>query len=299
MSLTNNTLEGIIIKSIAGFCYVEAGDKVYECKPRGSFRKSGITPSAGDRVEISINGEKGVIENILERKNFLVRPPISNLDKLFIVSSAVVPSANPLLIDRMTAICEHIDVEPVLVFNKADLGDFGDLPDVYKKIGYKVFVVSAETGEGVEQIKGELKSSLSAFCGNSGVGKSSLLNRLLDGVSLSTGVVSEKLGRGKHTTRTVELFKVSGGYVADTPGFSTLELIDFELNDKDELKFCFPEFSEYFGNCKFSSCTHVNEPGCAVLDAVKNGEIAQSRIESYASMYEDLKKIKPWEINKK
>lgn len=299
MSSCNVRLEGIIIKSIAGFCYVEAGDKVYECKPRGSFRKSGISPSAGDRVEISINGEKGVIEKIFERKNFLIRPPISNLDKLFIVSSAVVPSVNPLLIDRMTAICEHIGVEPVLVFNKADLGDFGDLPDIYKKIGYKVFVVSAETGEGVEQIKGELKSSLSAFCGNSGVGKSSLLNKLLDGVSLTTGVVSEKLGRGKHTTRTVELFKVLGGYVADTPGFSTLELIDFDLNDKDELKFCFPEFSEYFGNCKFSSCTHVNEPGCAVLDAVRNGEVAQSRIESYASMYEDLKKIKPWEKTRK
>ncbi len=299
MSFDSVRLEGIIIKSIAGFCYVEAGDKVYECKPRGSFRKSGISPSAGDRVEISVNGEKGVIENIFERKNYLVRPPISNLDKLFIVSSSVVPSANPLLIDRMIAICEHIDVEPVLVFNKADLGDFGDLPDVYKKIGYKVFVVSAETGEGVDGIKGELKSSLSAFCGNSGVGKSSLLNRLLEGVSLSTGVVSEKLGRGKHTTRTVELFKVLDGYVADTPGFSTLELIDFDLNDKDELKFCFLEFSEYFGSCKFSSCTHVNEPGCAVLDAVKNGEVAQSRIESYASMYEDLKKIKPWELNKK
>ena len=299
MSSCNVRLEGIIIKSIAGFCYVEAGDKVYECKPRGSFRKSGISPSAGDRVEISINGEKGVIEKIFERKNFLIRPPISNLDKLFIVSSAVVPSVNPLLIDRMTAICEHIGVEPVLVFNKADLGDFGDLPDIYKKIGYKVFVVSAETGKGVEQIKGELKSSLSAFCGNSGVGKSSLLNKLLDGVSLTTGVVSEKLGRGKHTTRTVELFKVLGGYVADTPGFSTLELIDFDLNDKDELKFCFPEFSEYFGNCKFSSCTHVNEPGCAVLDAVERGVIAKTRIESYASMYEDLKKIKPWEITRK
>lgn len=299
MSLSSARLEGIIIKSIAGFCYVEAGDKVYECKPRGSFRKCGISPSAGDKVEISLNGEKGVIENIFERKNFLVRPPIGNLDKLFIVSSSVVPGVNPLLIDRMTAICEHIGVEPILVFNKADLGDFSGLPEVYRKIGYKVFVVSAETGEGVDGIKAELKSSLSAFCGNSGVGKSSLLNRLLEGVSLTTGVVSDKLGRGKHTTRTVELFKVSGGYVADTPGFSTLELVDFNLNDKEELKYCFPEFSSYFGRCRFSSCTHVNEPGCAVLDAVKCGEVALSRIESYSSMYEDLKKIKPWEINKK
>ncbi len=299
MSLNTSSLEGIIVKSIAGFCYVEAGEKVYECKPRGSFRKSNISPSVGDRVEISLNGEKGVVERVFDRKNYLVRPPLSNLDKLFIVSSCSVPSVNPLLIDRMTAICEHINVEPILVFNKADLGDFEGLPEVYSNIGYKTFVVSAETGDGVEAIKTELESSVSAFCGNSGVGKSSLLNRLLDGVSLTTGVVSEKLGRGKHTTRMVELFKVSKGYVADTPGFSTLELVDFNLKDKDELKFCFPEFEDYLGQCRFSSCTHVNEPDCAVLNAVASGSIAKSRIQSYISMYEDLKKLKSWEINKK
>ena len=299
MSLNSTKLDGIIIKSIAGFCYVEAGDKVYECKPRGSFRKSGISPSAGDKVTITVNGEKGTVEEIHDRKNFLVRPPLSNLDKLFIVSSCVVPQANPLLIDRMTAICEHINVEPIIVFNKADLGDFGELPDAYKKAGYKTFVVSAETGDGVDDVKFELSGCVSAFCGNSGVGKSSLLNRILDGVTLSTGVVSEKLGRGKHTTRTVELFHVSGGFVADTPGFSTLELTDFMLNDKDELKFCFPEFSDHFGKCKFSSCTHVNEPDCSVITAVKNGVIAKTRHESYISMYEDLKKIKSWEITKK
>ncbi len=299
MSLNTSSLEGIIIKSIAGFCYVEAGDKVYECKPRGTFRKDGIIPSAGDRVEIILNGDKGVIERIFERKNYLIRPTLSNLDKLFIVSSYSVPSVNPLLIDRMTAICEHIGVEPILVFNKADLGDFDGLPDVYNNIGYRTFVVSAGTGQGVENIKNELLGSVSAFCGNSGVGKSSLLNRLLNGIKLTTGDVSQKLGRGKHTTRTVELYKVLGGYVADTPGFSTLELVDFNLNNKDELKFLFPEFREYFGQCRFSSCTHVNEPGCAVLKSVCDGEIAKTRIESYISMYEDLKKIKSWEINKK
>ena len=299
MGLSDSRLHGIIIKAIAGFCYVEAGDKVYECKPRGNFRKEGISPAVGDRVEISLNGEKGVVERIFERKNYLVRPPLSNLDKLFIVSSSTVPAVNPLLIDRMTAICEHIGVEPILVFNKADLGDFDSLPETYRAVGYKAFVVSAETGNGVDKLRGELDGSVSAFCGNSGVGKSSLLNRLLDGVELSTGEVSEKLGRGKHTTRTVELYKVSGGYVADTPGFSTLELIDFNLNDKDELKFCFPEFEKFFGQCRFSSCTHVNEPDCAVRNAVSSGNIAKTRHQSYVSMYDDLKKIKSGEINKK
>ena len=179
------------------------------------------------------------------------------------------------------------------------MGDFDSLPETYRAVGYKAFVVSAETGNGVDKLRGELDGSVSAFCGNSGVGKSSLLNRLLDGVELSTGEVSEKLGRGKHTTRTVELYKVSGGYVADTPGFSTLELIDFNLNDKDELKFCFPEFEKFFGQCRFSSCTHVNEPDCAVRNAVSSGNIAKTRHQSYVSMYEDLKKIKSWEINKK
>ncbi len=292
-------LEGIIIKAIAGFCYVEAGDTVYECKPRGAFRREQLTPLAGDRVEISLNGGKGVVERIFERKNYLIRPPLSNLDKLFIVSSCSIPAVNPILIDRMTAICEYLEIEPVLIFNKADLGDFGSLPDDYKKIGYKTFVVSAETGEGVEQIRSEFNGCLSAFCGNSGVGKSSLLNRLLEGVSLPVGIVSEKLGRGKHTTRQVELFKVAGGYVADTPGFSTLELTDFNIRNKDELKLCFPEFAKYFGCCRFSSCNHLNEPDCAVLNAVKCGDIPQTRHESYFSMYEDLKKIKSWEINKK
>lgn len=299
MNLNSSRLNGIITKSIAGFCYVEVGNKVYECKPRGAFRKNGLVPSAGDKVEISLLGEKGTVESILPRKNYLVRPPLANLDKLFIVSSHSIPSVNPLLIDRMTAICEYISVEPIIVFNKADLGGFSDLPDTYRKAGYKCFVVSAQTGEGTDEIKAELLGSVSAFCGNSGVGKSSILNRLLEGVTLNTGSVSEKLGRGKHTTRQVELFKVSGGYVADTPGFSTLELTDFDFNDKDKLKFCFPEFEKHFGKCRFASCTHTNEPGCSVIEALEDGEIASTRFKSYVSMFNDLKKIKSWEINKK
>ncbi len=299
MSLNVDKLDGIIVKSIAGFCYVEAGDKIYECKPRGAFRKEGLIPSAGDKVSFSLNGNKGTVEEIYDRKNYLVRPPLANLDKLFIVSSCTIPSVNPLLIDRMTAICEHIGIEPIIVFNKADVGDFEDLPEIYSRTGYKTFVVSAMTGSGIDEVKREINGCVSAFCGNSGVGKSSILNHILDGITLSTGEVSEKLGRGKHTTRAVELYKVSDGYVADTPGFSTLELTDFMLNDKDELKFCFPEFKDHYGQCKFNSCTHISEPGCSVIAAVKKGSISKSRHASYISMFDDLKKIKSWEIGKK
>lgn len=291
--------KGTVLKSIAGFCYVEVGDTVYECKPRGSFRKENISPVAGDIVEISENGDKGVVEVISERKNLLIRPPLANLDKLFIVSSYSVPSVNTLLIDRMTAISEHLGITPVLVFNKADLGSFGDIPDIYKKIGYSVYTVSAESGEGIEAIEKEFDGCLSAFSGNSGVGKSSILNRIMPKLNLSTGDVSQKLGRGRHTTRTVELFRCKGGYVADTPGFSSLELVDFDINDKDELMYLFKEFEDYTGKCRFTSCKHINEPGCAVLDALKGGEISKSRHLSYVSMYNDIKDIKPWEINKK
>lgn len=292
-------LNGLIIKAIAGFCYVEVGDAVYECKPRGSFRKEGISPVAGDRAEITLNGEKGVVERILERKNLLIRPPLANIDKLFIVSSYVVPSVNVLLVDRMIAIAEHFSIEPVLVFNKADLGDFAAVAKIYSDIGYKTFIVSAETGVGIDLIMNELKGSISAFSGNSGVGKSSILNRIMPELALNTGDVSEKLGRGRHTTRHVELFRVEGGYVADTPGFSSFEITDFELNDKDELQYLFKEFSPYLGECRFNSCAHVSEPGCAVLAAVGSGMIAKSRHQSYTLMYDSIKNIKPWELNKK
>lgn len=291
-------LEGIIIRSVAGFCYVEAGNRVYECKPRGSFRQQNITPVAGDRVLISMQNGKGTVEEICRRKSLLVRPPLANIDKLFIVSSSCVPAANPLLIDRMTAVCEHIGVVPIIVFNKSDIGEFGCLPDAYRNAGYKTFVVSAQTGDGIDALLPELCGCISAFSGNSGVGKSSILNRLLPELNLATGDVSSKLGRGRHTTRQVELIKTEGGYVADTPGFSSLEITDYMIRDKDELKYCFPEFEPYLLSCRFSSCSHVSEQGCQVIKAVSDGVIAKTRHESYISMYSELKKINPWEISK-
>lgn len=290
--------EGIIIRSVAGFCYVEAGNRVYECKPRGSFRKANISPVAGDRVLISLQQEKGTVEKICERKNFLVRPPLANLDKLFIVSSSCIPAANPLLIDRMTAVCEHLGIMPVIVFNKSDLGGFGELPEVYRNAGYKTYTVSAENGDGIDALKLELKGCISAFSGNSGVGKSSILNRLLPDLNLTTGDVSSKLGRGRHTTRQVELIKTDDGYVADTPGFSSLEITDFTVRDKDELKYCFPEFAPFLLSCRFTSCSHTSEQGCGVIGAVDDGKISKSRHDSYVSMYSELKKINPWELKK-
>lgn len=292
----NTLIDGIIVKSIAGFCYVEAGNEIYECKPRGSFRKDNISPIAGDKVSIIVDGNKGTVEKIFERKNFLIRPPLANLDKLFIVSSASVPNVNTLLIDRMIAICENIGVIPIIVFNKSDIGDFGDVPESYMKIGYKTFVVSAKNGDGISQIKEEIKDCVSAFSGNSGVGKSSILNMLLPSANLSVGDVSEKLGRGKHTTRHVELLKCNNGYVADTPGFSSLDLLDFNFNNKDNLKLCFKEFKPFLDKCKFNDCSHVSELGCAVIEAKNNGNIPLFRHENYISMYNDLKQIKSWEL---
>ena len=291
-------MTGIIVKSIAGFCYVEAGNTVYECKPRGVFRKNNISPVAGDSVDITIMGDKGVVESIHERKNLLIRPPLANLDKLFIVSSFSTPYVNTELIDRMTAIAEFLSITPILVFNKCDLGDFGNIPFVYENIGYKVYVVSAEEGNGIDALKTELNGCISAFSGNSGVGKSSLLNKLIPSLTLSVGEVSQKLGRGRHTTRQVELFKTEGGYVADTPGFSSLEITDFLINDKDSLKYYFKEFENYIDNCRFTSCSHTCELGCAVVKAVNEGKIAKSRHNSYVELYNNLKQINKWEINK-
>lgn len=293
-------LEGIILKGIGGFYYVEAAGEVYECKARGLFRKTGIKPLAGDRVEISVNDRaENTIEQIHERSGEFVRPPVANVDRLFIVASVCEPKPVLLVIDRLTAIAVNKGVEPIVLFTKCDLGSSEEYVEIYRKAGILSFAVCAETGEGVERVRRELSGHISAFCGNTGVGKSTLLNAVDPSLSLKTGEISDKLGRGRHTTRQSELFKVEGGYVADTPGFSSFDLEETELITKDDLPFAFPEFEPYIGKCKFSTCLHVKDKGCGIIEAVERGDIPKSRHESYCAMIEQAKNIKDWELRKR
>ncbi len=289
-------MNGILLKAIAGFYYIEAGGHIYECKARGVFRKNHESPTVGDMVEFEIIGDdKGVVTKILPRKNLLVRPPVANIDRLFIVSSHNTPAPNALMIDRLTAIAINNDIEPIIVFNKADLGNMSEWFNIYTNAGFKCIVASVLTGEGCDEILSLLSNGVSAFTGNSGVGKSSLLNRIFPNLGLETGEVSDKLGRGRHTTRHVELFKVNDGYVADTPGFSSLDIERTMPLTKEQLPFVFPEFEEYFGQCKFTSCTHTVEKGCAVLEAAEKGKVQKTRLESYRYIFNEVKDIKEWE----
>lgn len=289
---------GLLRKGIGGFYYVEAADTIYEAKARGIFRKRGITPLAGDIVDISIE-EDGTctIEKIGERKNSLVRPPVANLDQLFLVVSVLHPSPNLLVLDKMLAGAEEKGISPVIVFSKTDLEDCGEYLEIYQKTGIPVLTVSSVTGDGVDGVRELLQGKLSAFSGNSGVGKSSLLNRLDEQLSLPTAEISQKLGRGRHTTRQVELLKLGPDtYVADTPGFSSVDMIQTELIRKENLAHDFREFAPYLDQCRFPSCSHTKEKGCAVLAALQEGKIAPSRHQSYVSMYDEIKNIKEWEL---
>lgn len=288
----------MIIKGIGGFYYVEAANQVYECKARGIFRKTGITPYVGDRVAISVEeNDTCAIEEILPRKNYLIRPPVSNIDQLILVVSVCDPAPNPLIIDKTIAVAEDKGIEPIIVVSKTDLQGYGELEEIYTKAGIPFYAVSSATGAGVKQIQDLLPGKITAFTGNSGVGKSSLLNRIDPRLSLETGEISQKLGRGRHTTRQVELLKLEGGgYAADTPGFSSIDLERGERIKKENLPFCFREFEPYLGVCKFPSCSHTCEKGCAVLEAVKAENIHPSRHESYCAMYEEVKDIKEWQM---
>lgn len=291
-------LKGIIVKALSGFYYVKTDEKtIVECKARGVFRKKEFAPLVGDNVEISITDEnRGVIEKITPRLNSLIRPPVANIDRLFIVVSTVSPSPNFFVIDKMTVLAEENRIEPIIVINKSDLSDPTELLETYQKCGFKTFVVSAKSNEGVEQLFPLFKDKLSVFCGNSGVGKSSLLNAIDDRFEISTAEISEKLGRGRHTTRHVELYNAHGGLIADTPGFSSIDMERTAIIKKDRLQYCFSEFSPFLGECKFTSCSHTKEKGCAVLEAVENSVIPLSRIESYRRLYEEASKYKEWEL---
>lgn len=283
------------MKSIGGFYYVRSGEKEYECKARGSFRKRGSSPVVGDRVIITVPDDGYcAIEQILPRRNQLKRPALANIDALVIVCSTVDPQPNYTIIDKMTAAAVNHQMEPVIVVSKNDLKNGDELAEVYRQSGIRVYQCSPESREETDALLDFLRGKVSAFTGNSGVGKSTLLNRLFPQLALQTGDISEKLGRGRHTTRVVELFELDGCFVADTPGFSTVDLQRYEMIDKELLQYCFPEFKQYLGQCQFTSCAHTCEKGCAILAALEEGIIAPSRHRSYVQMYNEVKDIKPW-----
>lgn len=284
-------MKGTIIKGIGGFYYVKASGNVYECKARGVFRKQRITPMIGDRVQIETDGEKGSIVDIFYRTSYLVRPPVANIDTMLLVIAAASPEPNLFLIDKMLVNAEINNIQPVLCINKTDITKRDDLQAIYEKAGYKLFFVSAEENTGTEELQDFLRGKTTAFAGLSGVGKSSLLSIITEDM-LETGSVSEKIQRGRHTTRHVELFELKGGgFVLDTPGFSSLEVEGIKA---DELWQYFPEMRGCENKCRFRGCSHINEPDCAVKDRLKSGEIAPERYESYAQLYNQLKSVKEW-----
>lgn len=292
-------IKGRLIKGIGGFYYVETADGVYECKARGIFRKKKITPLVGDIVSITLNeNAENTIDEIYERKNSLVRPPLANLDQLFVVSSVIDPKFNNTVVDRIIAIAEYKKIEPVVVITKIDLDtSYKKYYDIYSKAGFKVILCDNLKGSGAEQIKPMLKDKISAFTGNTGVGKSSLLNAVDSNLLIETGETSKKLGRGRHTTRQCQLYNVAGGYVADTPGFSSLDFERCERIMKEDLPYCFRDFLPYIDSCKFSTnCSHINDKGCAVVQAVNDGVISSERHDSYVQLYNEVKDIKQWQM---
>ena len=284
-----------IIKAISGFYYVQTEDGVAECKARGRFRRQEQSPLVGDFVRITkqANG-KGVLEELLPRKNAFIRPAIANIDQLIVLASCAIPVTEPFLIDRVLAIAQLQDVPAVVCVNKDDLAPAQPLAEIYRKAGIPVLVTSAETGEGIGELRALLAGKLSCLTGNSGVGKSSLLNRVCPELRLPVGEVSEKLGRGRHTTRHIELYALGADtFVADTPGFSAFDAE--EVGPKEDLAWAFREFRPYLDRCRYVGCAHVKEAGCAVLEAVAEGEIPASRHRSYVRLYELAREVKPWE----
>ena len=295
-------MEGIILKALSGFYYVDGGDgALTACRGRGKFRHQKLTPLVGDRVRFTPLGEgAGILDEILPRKNQFQRPAVANIDQLVVIASGAVPVTDPFLIDWVVSIAEGRDCEPVICINKCDLDAAEGLYQTYRKAGFLTLRVSAETGEGIPELAAAIAGKVSAFTGNSGVGKSSILNALEPEFRLQVGEVSDKLGRGRHTTRHVELFRLSSGaIVADTPGFSSFDTEGMELRRPEELQYTFREFAPYLDQCRFTGCAHVKEKGCAVLAAVKAGAIAPSRHASYVRLYEQAKEVPEWERKEK
>ncbi len=293
----NNKTTGRIVRSLSGFYDVQTDSGIISCRGRGHLRRGNDVPLTGDMVEISVEKGKGMVERILPRKNHFIRPAVANVDVLVVFAASVNPITEPFLIDRVAAIAGDQEVQVALCVNKCDLDPAVDLTRIYKNAGFTVIQTSAETGEGVEELRRLLQGKLAAFTGNSGVGKSSILNRLCPELGLATGEVSEKLGRGRHTTRHVELYDLGENtYVADTPGFSSFDTDQMEVILKENLQYAFPDFGDYIGQCQFHDCSHRKEPGCAVTAAVGEGRIERTRYDSYLRLYEKAALIKEWEI---
>ncbi|MDR2532849.1 MAG: ribosome small subunit-dependent GTPase A [Oscillospiraceae bacterium] len=286
-----NSLNGKILKSVGGFFHVETSDGVLLCTARGLFRLKNITPVAGDNVIVDISESTPVITDVLNRKNYIVRPPLANLDAVIIVISTVEPTPNRLILDKLIAIFESKEIEPVPIFTKIDRKDEDELREIYVKAGFTVFSISNNDNSGIEELRTFLSGKTYALIGNTGVGKSSTLNSLFPELALETAEISRKLGRGKHTTRQVELYGLGeNGYIADTPGFSTVEAAKYGKLPSSDIGLYFREFIPFLADCKFAGCRHTGEEGCAVIKAKERGEITESRFCSYLRIYSDARK---------
>ncbi|MCD7847647.1 MAG: ribosome small subunit-dependent GTPase A [Oscillospiraceae bacterium] len=293
------TFEGVIISSFGtGYKVASLDGEIYTCKAKGIFRQRNISPCCGDRVTVeTAEGVEPLITEVHPRKNEIIRPPLANLDQMVFIMSTCEPPPNLLMLDKFSAVAQYKGIESVIVFTKTDKQPADDYVKIYRGV-YPVFEVNNETGEGCDEVKKALQGKFSAFCGNSGSGKSSTINNICPELGLATAEISKSLGRGKHTTRRVDIFELDcGGYIADTPGFSTFETGKYDTIFKDELADCFPEFRDYLGGqCRFQDCSHTKETGCAILEAVRDGKISESRHRSYCEMYREASLIKPWEL---
>lgn len=287
-------MQGIIIKGIGGFYYVKSEDKIIECKARGKFRHNELSPMVGDEVEIKEKNGKGVIEDIYERKNMLIRPSVANVTQALVVFAIKNPEINEDLLNRFLMLCEFNKLDIIVCFNKTDLTDCiheNEVVNMVKSAGYKVMFLKAKEGEGIEELRDYLDGNVTVLCGPSGVGKSTIINTLAGKTLMETGNISEKLKRGKHTTRHSELLQIGKGFIVDTPGFSSL---DTSFIDKEDVQDCFPEFSDYLGGCKFNSCLHYKEPSCAIKKEVENGNINSKRYDFYVKIIEEVSQKKSY-----
>lgn len=284
--------KGLIVSSVSGFYKVKSGENIFNCRARGIFRKNYRKPVVGDYVTIKQSENLYTIIDILPRKNFFLRPPIANIDLILLVVSVCEPSVNYLILDKLIAIAEYKKIDIAIIVTKTDLLQSYEIADIYNLAGIRnIFINKLDTD--LDKVYNLISGKISAFCGNSGVGKSTLLNRLFPDLNLQTNSISNKLGRGKHTTRVVELFPINGGFVADTPGFSTVDILKYDKISKEELSSCFREFSKY-SNCKFRTCSHTFENNCGVREAVDKGLISKRRYENYCVIYNELKGKKYW-----